>query len=78
MYKFILLLLLLVSFEMTIALPNLSYIDTRAVAPGGVEAAGGSCATCQEKCYKSADPSGCIPNCCWLCIPGRGGNCHCC
>ncbi|KAL0084694.1 hypothetical protein J3Q64DRAFT_1849120 [Phycomyces blakesleeanus] len=36
MYKFVLLLLLLISFEMTIAMPNLPFLDGRGVDPASV------------------------------------------
>ncbi|KAL0085423.1 hypothetical protein J3Q64DRAFT_1698980 [Phycomyces blakesleeanus] len=68
MHKFILLLLLLISFEMTIALPNLPFLEARGVDLATTPACNG----CLDRCKKSSDPY-CSADCCWVCIPGRGG-----
>lgn len=73
MFKLTLIILLIISFEIISCLPELPYLDLKNISPDSVPA----CNSCLEKCKKSSDPY-CSADCCWLCIPGRGGNCHCC
>ncbi|KAL0084742.1 hypothetical protein J3Q64DRAFT_1743826 [Phycomyces blakesleeanus] len=73
MHKFILLLLLLITFEMATALPNLPFLEGRGVSPE----ASGRCESCIENCKTSSDPY-CTADCCWVCNPGTSSQCHCC
>lgn len=59
------------------AIPNLPYLDSngKVLEKYNIKS-GGQCDRCIKNCQ--GKDFGCAAECCWACIPGRGGNCQCC
>lgn len=63
-------------YKITFITPGLPYISKKHLESPNTPA---GCDACIRRCQNGGQEKDnwCLANCCWACVPGRGGNCHC-